>query len=49
MSLSYEEASTLLEDNDWDSLLQKDQVGYFEFHVKYGLAITFSSSKFNGK
>ncbi|KAK1364303.1 hypothetical protein POM88_039864 [Heracleum sosnowskyi] len=26
VSLSYEEASTLLEDNDWDSLLQKDQL-----------------------
>nr|XP_017217957.1 PREDICTED: type I inositol polyphosphate 5-phosphatase 5 isoform X1 [Daucus carota subsp. sativus] len=26
VSLSYEEAATLLEDNDWDSLLQKDQL-----------------------
>lgn len=26
VSLSYEETKTLLEDNDWDALLQKDQV-----------------------
>ncbi|XP_074334996.1 type I inositol polyphosphate 5-phosphatase 5-like isoform X2 [Apium graveolens] len=26
VSLSYEETSTLLEDNDWDSLLEKDQL-----------------------
>ena len=33
VSLSYEEAATLLEDNDWDSLLQKDQVGSCNFYV----------------
>lgn len=26
VSLSYEETTLLLEDNDWDSLLEKDQV-----------------------
>lgn len=26
VSLSYEETRTLLEENDWDALLEKDQV-----------------------
>lgn len=33
VSLSYEETRFLLEDNDWDTLLEKDQVGLLPLEI----------------
>jgi hypothetical protein len=33
VSLSYEETKTLLEENEWDILLEKDQVSYQLLHM----------------
>ncbi|POO02827.1 Deoxyribonuclease I [Trema orientale] len=39
VSLSYDEARVLLEDNDWDSLLKKDQGGFWQNPPRPALAI----------
>lgn len=37
VSLSYEETRSLLEGHDWDTLLEKDQVCFYEYNTKDGI------------
>jgi hypothetical protein len=42
VSLSYEETKTLLEENEWDILLEKDQVSYQLLHMNRIFQIRYS-------